>query len=596
MRWALWILLPAWAYADGPDPETLNGMDAELCGDWAQAIESYGRAVEKNPIGITRLHLRNAKSRGAAAMSERMNQLIKGKHWAEVALATALAREVSPKGRTARRGQSALKRAKVAVPDALDEGVAALPSRSPRGRASYLLRYGGMGARAEGIKRGCLEFLVRTQEEDGRWDADKHGGKAYYDIGVTALALMAFLVDGPEALKGPHKIAIQKAVDYLKSVRSKHGFGPPASQHFMYMVAFATEAMAEYAVIAGKAKELEDELENARDFLQRARNRDLAWRYDPRGGENDTSVTCCVVEALHALQLAGLEIDQDAWKGALAWVNKVTDPEFGQTGYVQRGGQSARPGGMQDKYPAEQSQAMTAAGCVVRAYTGGKLTSGSLARIEKVPPSLRYADFYYWVLGARAFQARTGAIPAAWYEPLVEVVGKLVESDGGIRVTGPWGPDGGRIYTTAMCVLAMACPYREPGPRHGHGWTMSEFRRNRLRSVTVLAKPGIARTGIYIDPSAALSVRTFGIIRPGRYLSTVRASGMKTAPGGARRIVKKAPYYCLVGRVGLKGKPFRIVEDKPITTKEAGELYLLTNTKDRATASGFWNIEIRPSE
>ena len=148
----------------------------------------------------------------------------------------------------------------------------------------------------------------------------------------------------------------------------------------------------------------------------------------------------------------------------------------------------------------------------------------------------------------------------------------------------------------SVTVKNGACPYREPGPRHGHGWTTSEFWRNRLRSVTVHAIPGITRTGIYVNPSAALSVRTFGVIRPARHLATVRASGMKIAPIGARRVVKKAPYYCLVGRVGLKGKPFRIVEDEPITAKETGELYLLTNTKDRATASGFWRIEIRPSE
>src|SRR5205807_1978359 len=72
--------------------------------------------------------------------------------------------------------------------------------------------------------------------------------------------------------------------------------------------------------------------QKAVNFLHTAQNYQLGWRYTPKSGSNDTSVTGWSVFALMSAQLNGLEIAQTSLEGAKAWIVRVTD-QNGQTGY-----------------------------------------------------------------------------------------------------------------------------------------------------------------------------------------------------------------------------------------------------------------------
>ena len=99
-------------------------------------------------------------------------------------------------------------------------------------------RYGGRGGGGKGKGGGKsyaaaidagLQWLKNHQDEDGKWDCDgfmKHDdassevcdgpGNAVHDVGVTGLALLAFLGDGSTLRSGPYKEPIKKGVTWLK--------------------------------------------------------------------------------------------------------------------------------------------------------------------------------------------------------------------------------------------------------------------------------------------------------------------------------------------------------------------------------------------
>ena len=91
---------------------------------------------------------------------------------------------------------------------------------------------------------------------------------------------------------------------FLIEQQDKQGcFGGRASQHFMYNTAIATAALCEAYSLTKNPRYKKPAAEGAK-FLLMARNPYLAWRYEPRGGENDTSVTGWCVMALKSGKFA----------------------------------------------------------------------------------------------------------------------------------------------------------------------------------------------------------------------------------------------------------------------------------------------------
>jgi len=347
----------------------------------------------------------------------------------------------------------------------------------------------------------ALKWLADHQDVDGdgKWDADefmKHDpprdrcdgkGGALYDVGVTGLSLMAFLgagfTDRGARHDNPYAKNVRMGLRYLMASQDANGcFGTRATHSFMYNHVIATMALCEaYALTRNPRyrKPAQDGL----NFIAKARNPFLAWRYEPRGAENDTSVTAWCTSALKAGQLAGLAIDPAAFKGARVWIDKMTEPNFGQVGYNFAGGAPARPEGKQDKFPPEKSQSMTAAGILTRILCGEDprrsdvIRKGAALCLEAPP---RWADdgsidMYYWYYGTLAMSKVGGAQWARWNRHLQTALLKSQHGAGsGSRTgswgpAGPWGDDGGRVYSTALMALCLEVSARAGEPLVGRG-------------------------------------------------------------------------------------------------------------------------------
>ena len=210
------------------------------------------------------------------------------------------------------------------------------------------------------------------------------------------------------------------------------------------------------------------------DFIAAARNPDMAWRYKMRTGENDTSITAWMVMALRTGDLAGLHADSEAFNGAASWFYKMSDR--GVTGYIKPDGMSARGEGLREVFDIEHTQAMTAAAwwgrylCSRDAWRWSPLRGPSLEPVRNIPPVWNpqkgTTDLYYWHWGTLAMYQGKPANWKKWQTSLAQALLPAQHPTGSGSRAGswnpwsPWGADGGRVYSTAMCVLSLEVPYR----------------------------------------------------------------------------------------------------------------------------------------
>src|SRR5690606_13155010 len=168
----------------------------------------------------------------------------------------------------------------------------------------------------------ALQWLKDHQDEDGKWDADdfmKHDvegepcdgpGNAVHDVGLTGLALLAFLGDGSTLRSGPYRDVVRKGVKWLREQQDEDTglFGTANSNEFVYDHAIATLAMVE-AYGLSDYKLLRKNAQMGINYLEAHRNPYSVWRYQPRDNANDTSVTGWCVMAYKAAQDFDLDVN-----------------------------------------------------------------------------------------------------------------------------------------------------------------------------------------------------------------------------------------------------------------------------------------------
>jgi hypothetical protein len=208
-----------------------------------------------------------------------------------------------------------------------------------------------------------LEWLKRHQDEDGHWDTAnfmKHDqgtlcdgpGNGANDVGITGLAMLAFLGSGNTLKLGKYRDVVRKGAKWLVENQREDGlFGQPASQEYMYSHAIATLAMCEVYGLSENHRPFKSRCQNALNYIAQARNTYGVWRYQPKDNDNDTSITGWMIQVLLSGKEFGLQIDEDAFKAARQWFDSVTDPVTGASGYQHRGEGSSRKVDLRDKFP-----------------------------------------------------------------------------------------------------------------------------------------------------------------------------------------------------------------------------------------------------
>jgi hypothetical protein len=249
--------------------------------------------------------------------------------------------------------------------------------------------------------------------------------------------------------------------------------GEKFGNRYLYGHAIATIALCE-AVATSQNPVLRDAAQRAVNFATRARNPYGAWRYDsPPVGDNDTSVTTWMVCALQAAVWSGLSVDEAARRDALGYLDEATDRATGRVGYTTGRPVDCRYEGVNDSYPYEKTEAMTAGGLLARLLLGQRAEDAPI--LEKHAQVLLRAqpewgadghsnDMGYWYFGSAAMHQMGGRSWEAWRKALRAAL-RRSQRTRGTRAgswdpNGPWGWSGGRVYATAMGALALEAGWR----------------------------------------------------------------------------------------------------------------------------------------
>ncbi|MCZ6574765.1 MAG: ankyrin repeat domain-containing protein [Planctomycetota bacterium] len=318
----------------------------------------------------------------------------------------------------------------------------------------------------------ALAWLASQQSKTGSWDKVPlvPGGAPYSDA-VTGLALLCFLhanySDYGTPEENPYAENVRRGLFHLMGRQRTNGaigaYGERDSSTSTYAHAMATVALCEGYALTGNAL-YRPPAQKAIKVIEDARNPFMAWRYGRKPGDNSTSVTVWMVMALKSAQLAELEVDRQALEGGRIWAEKMTDPEFGVVGYNMPGGRSLRLEGLNDKFPAQLTGAMTAAGLIIRTWAGEdyranvQLRKGAKYCMQLMPSwskSDGTIDMYYWYLGSVAMAHVGGAMLKTWRKHAVPEFQRGQRKDGSWDPVGAWGSAGGRVYSTALMTGAL---------------------------------------------------------------------------------------------------------------------------------------------
>jgi hypothetical protein len=326
----------------------------------------------------------------------------------------------------------------------------------------------------------ALDWLRRHQGPTGAWDCDGFGavcrgnacggpGGPLHDPGVTGLSLLAFLGTGETHVSKRHGPVVRSGLKYLKGVQDAEGcFGPRTGGHFVYDHALAALAMTE-AYGLTQSLLFKASAQHGVDFVLQCQNPYLAWRYGVRPQDNDTSVTGWMVMALKSAKGSGLDVDPASFEGAKAWLDKVTEPEYGRAGYTARGNGPARPQELMDKFPADKSESLTAVAVLTRVFCGADKDDEFVKKGADLclnTPPVWTIDFYYWYYGTLAIFQVGGDYWKKWNESMKKAIidsQRMDKSDdryGSWDALDPWAQDGGRVYSTAVNVMCLEVYYR----------------------------------------------------------------------------------------------------------------------------------------
>jgi hypothetical protein len=345
----------------------------------------------------------------------------------------------------------------------------------------------GGGTTNLAIENG-LKWLADHQDKDGKWDADgfmKHdpvtdvcdgAGRSDHDVGVTGLALLAFLGNGNTTRQGPYKSQVVRGIQWLREQQDFETglIGDNYSTSFLYDHSIAALALCE-AYYFSKSPILANSAQKAINFIGQARNPYGVWRYAaPPQGDNDTSVTGWMIFALKSAEEGGLKVDSAAFSDAITWLDEVTDVQNGRVGYSSMGEQSSREVGVNDMYPRELTEAMTAVGLLCRFFLNQDPKEETVMvqhanLLAKTLPKWDGQDglsndLYYWYYGSYAMYQMGGKHWRAWNKAMKPAVVDSQETLGSVKGSwepnGPWGMIGGRVYSTALSVLCMEVYFR----------------------------------------------------------------------------------------------------------------------------------------
>jgi len=352
--------------------------------------------------------------------------------------------------------------------------------RSLARRKEIARQFGGTDSSERAVERS-LRWLASHQTAEGYWDADRYGGGRVTfdakgkdsrgakladgasgvraDTGLTALAILAFLGAGYTHEEGPYADRVDRALRWLVSQQRSDGFLGGRASHYakMYCHAIATYAIAEaYGMQSDPTIDthLRGPLVKAVNYSLANRTRDGGWRYVKNSDEGDMSVFGWQLMALKSARIAGIVVPRSASDGMVAFLKARS---LG----LNKGLAAYRP-----DEPVSASMTAEALFCK-QMFKIRRTNSASIEAVDyllKRLPKRSQTNQYYWYYGTLAMYQYGGKPWRKWNEALRDllVTDQITTGDaaGSWDPKGPWGPYGGRIYSTALNTLCLEVYYR----------------------------------------------------------------------------------------------------------------------------------------
>ncbi len=293
------------------------------------------------------------------------------------------------------------------------------------------------------VERG-LEFLRKQQKESGTF---------HDNVAVSALATMAFLARGHVPGSGPDGDRVERGLKDVISEQREDGSILDRGGR-MYGHGICTLLLAEAAGMSRNDQVLAA-LRKACDLILRSQavpksgQHEGGWRYEPRSGDADISVTGWQLLALRAAKDCGVNVPASAIEKAVGFIGRCASRD---------GGFGYQPGG---------SAGLARTGCgMVSLQMCGQYDS---PRVERAAAWVRQHGlewseqyfFYSIYYVTQAMYQRGGEDWKWWKERLERILVEHQNADG----SWPFPPrssgerQGGPVYATAMAVLSLCVQY-----------------------------------------------------------------------------------------------------------------------------------------
>ena len=285
-----------------------------------------------------------------------------------------------------------------------------------------------------------LKFLISTQSPDGSW------GKGS-PVGLTAYAVMSFMVKGYFPGSGPHAKELDNAKNYLMKKATSSGDGYIGNS--MYEHGLATLAFSEiWGMTKGKNddKEIQNILELAVDVILRSQAVNGSWTYQPMPNPGDTSISVMQLKALASAKQAGIMVPDENIMRGIKFLRGAHTPAGGFS-YTGKGG-----GG---------SMALACAGSYALQISGQRESeevANGVRHMKEFPDeAFDTAPYYFYMhyYGIHAMVQSSDENYREWYPKIREGLLKRQAKN------GSWeGARGGVPMGTAIAIIVLGTPNR----------------------------------------------------------------------------------------------------------------------------------------
>ena len=301
---------------------------------------------------------------------------------------------------------------------------------------------------SQAIDKG-LKYLLSTQNKDGSWDSDGEGG---HSVGITSLALMAFMSKAHFPGFGPHGDELNRGMKWMLKEAKTRPDGYLGT--VMYEHGLATLALSE---MWGMCRDPDDDdaiqkaLEKAVEVILRSQNPGGGWRYQPQadGGE-DTSCTQTVFHALASARQAGIVVPNETISKLVNYLKTSHNTETGGFTYAPQG-------------RAKVTIACTAGGAYIAQLAGQRdteMVNAALRYLKSQSPGIITGNtHYYYYAHYYAIQAMVQAGDDEYSKWYPQIRDALISKQNAQRAWGKVTKQG-ISYETPMAIIILATPHR----------------------------------------------------------------------------------------------------------------------------------------